>query len=643
VDCYKLGGWCGFRAIPLFLKVGQMSGQVDHLKASLILAGFISCAAPLSSSAMLLGEASLHTFLGQPLRVTIPLKAGSDEELDSRCFSLARPKGQGEHASYLTQANLELVDANGRLELKIHSTQVINEPVLHLLVQGSCGQGHLSREYTLLLDPVDYAQSHFPAVKPATASPGTRVSNTQDQQVWAVRHGETLHSIAGSLYPRQKRKQRDLLRAIREANPELLGVPVDEPLPEGGVIRVPALRPLASAPAPSADAASKPRRVRAPAKKTAEFIGAQSQAHPPAMQEGGFRLKLSTSDLDLSAIGKITEEQRQQLREKQLLLDADDLVANALSMKNRIMQLEEQLQNMQQELEKTNSRLSLTEKLATPPVQNVVSTSASTNASPESWWENTSLRGMAGVGLIVAFIVSGWWRWRRRQAEAWLDAELGQEFAPSEMPQYVKAAPSRPDEHRAGKIKPSATELEEDFLLNPTSIFEKEDESVTFTEAESVLDEADLYLAYGWANRAIESLQEYLDKHPDDVHLWKKLFEIYSSQGMKPEFEQLALRCQSAMDDSSLWVLVQKLGRQLDADNPLYFASHEESEITAPEMAAEAPAVQEEEARLDAPLDFVLEPEQAKQPEDGEVSNHLEFDPLFPELSKSGNNDKTSG
>ena len=186
-----------------------MSGQVDYLKASLILAGLISCTVPLSSSAMLLGEASLHTFLGQPLKVTIPLKAGSDEELDSRCFSLVRPKGQGEHTSYLTQANLELVDSNGRLELKIRSIQAINEPVLRLLVQGSCGQGHLSREYTLLLDPVDYAQIHFPAVKPAAASAEMQVSKTQNQQVWDVRGGETLQSIASSLYPRQKRKQRE--------------------------------------------------------------------------------------------------------------------------------------------------------------------------------------------------------------------------------------------------------------------------------------------------------------------------------------------------------------------------------------------------------------------------------------------------
>lgn len=631
-----------------------MSGQVDNLKASLILAGLISCAAPITSSAMLLGEASLHSFLGQPLRVTIALKANADEELDSRCFSLVRPKGQGENTSYLTQANLELVDSNGLLELKIRSAQAVNEPVLRLLVQGSCGQGHLSREYTLLLDPVDYAQIHFPAVKPVAAAPRTQASKTQDQQVWDVRRGETLQSIAGSLYPRQRRKQRQLLRGIRVANPELYGMPVDEPLPEGSVIRVPAQRPLASVPAPSADAVSKPRRVRTSAKKAAEVAGAgaQQQVPPPAAQEGVFRLKLSTSDLDLSAIGKITEEQRQQLREKQLLLDADDQVANALNMKNRIMQLEEQLENMQQELEKTNSRLSMSEKLAAPPEQGVESIRLSANAKQESWFESTSIRGMAGGGLILALLVSGWWRWRRRQAEARLDAELGQEFAASEMPHYMTAAPLRPDEPRVDTVKTSATDPEEDFLLNPTSIFEKGDESVTFTEAESVLDEADLYLAYGWANRAIDSLQEYLGKHPEDVHLWKKLFEIYSAQGMKPEFEQLALRCQSTMDDSSLWVLVQKLGRQLDSGNPLYFASPEENKITAPEMAAEDPAVQDEEVRLDKPLDFVLDPEPAPaQPsEDDKVLSHLEFDPLFPELTKnsqkppeSGNEDKTTG
>ncbi|PWB57481.1 MAG: hypothetical protein C3F18_04010 [Nitrosomonadales bacterium] len=512
---------------------------------------------------MLLGELAVHSHLGQPLRASIPLKADLDEELDSRCFSLARPEGQGDHASYLTQARLTLVESGGQRHLQIHSAQAINEPFLRLLVQGNCGQGHLSREFTLLLDPVEYEQR---PVSPA-----------------------------------------------REVD----------------VIQVPVLRPDTLGPAPSVAAVSKPRAIREAVKKADAHLPAeQVQAPQPAAPEGGFRLKLSTAGLDLTMAGKMTEAQRQQLREKQLLLDADDQVANTLSMKNRIRQLEEQIQSMQKALEQNNSRMRLSEKLAIPAVQKTAPTLTDAAAN---WLENTSFRSMAGVGLIVALMVSGWWRWRRRQAEAQLESELEHEFAVSEMPKH----PPLTSRHQAGAARPHAADQEDDFLASATSIFDNESESVTFTEAESVLDEADLYLAYGWANRAIELLQEYLEKHPDDVQLWKKLFEIYSSQGMKQEFEQLALRCQSTMYDSGLRVLVQKLGRQLDAGNPLYLSSPEVHEEGALEPSAGAGAEEGEAAALDVPLDFVLDDERPPKPEADKEVRHLELDPLFPELDQN--------
>lgn len=606
-----------------------MNRQVDHLKVALIAAGLISCAGPLSSSAMLLGELAVHSHLGQPLRASIPLKAGLDEELDSRCFSLARPEGQGDYASYLTQARLELVETGGQFQLKIRSAQAINEPFLRLLVQGNCGQGHLSREFTLLLDPVEYGQIRSPAVKPAVAAE-PQIPKAQGQYVWDIRQGETLRSIAASLYPREKRMQRSLLRAIRDANPTLRDTSVDVPLPEGDVIQMPALRPITHVPAPSVAAIGKPHVVREAAKKPdAHPPAEQVQMPQPAVQEGGFRLKLSTSDLDLSMVGKMTEAQRQQLREKQLLLDADDQVANTLSMKNRIKQLEEQIDGMQKALEQTNSRMLMSEKLATPTAQKTAPTLPDAG---ENWLENTSFRSMAGVGLILALMASGWWRWRRRQAEAQLDSELEHEFAVSEMPSYEPLTPPRPEQRQVSAVKPQAADQEDDFLSSVTSIFDHESESVTFTEAESVLDEADLYLAYGWANRAIELLQEYLEKHPDDVQLWKKLFEIYSSQGMKQEFAQLALRCQSTMDDGALWVLVQKLGRQLDAGNPLYLSSPEEREEGA---SGETVTEEGEVPTLDTPLDFVLDDGHPPKPEVDEEARHLELDPLFPELDQN--------
>jgi hypothetical protein len=609
-----------------------MNGQVEHLKVALIAAGLISCAAPLSSSAMLLGELAVHSHLGQPLRASIPLKADLDDELDSRCFSLARPEGQGDYDSYLTQARLELVETGGQFQLKIRSAQAINEPFLRLLVQGNCGQGHLSREFTLLLDPVD-AQIRSPAVKLAVATEPL-IPKTQDQYVWDTHQGETLRSIASSLYPRDKRQQRNLLRAIREANPDLRDTPVDAPLPQGGMIQVPVQRPMDFVPAPSVAAASKPRVVREVVKKPDALSPSEQVQAPQSVQpEGGFRLKLSTSDLDLSMVGKMTEAQRQQLREKQLLLDADDQVANTLSMKNRIRQLEEQIDGMQKALEQTNSRMLLSEKLAAPTVQKAAPFLPDAGAG---WLENTSFRGMAGVGLILALMISGWWRWRRRQAEAQLESELEHEFAISEMPQHEPLT-SQPEQRQASVAKPQTADQEEDFLTSVTSIFDNEGESVTFTEAESVLDEADLYMAYGWANRAIELLQEYLEKHPDDIQLWKKLFEIYSSQGMKQEFEQLALRCQSTMDDSGLWVLVQKLGRQLDAENPLYLSSPEEreEEVLEPSAEPEPETGEGEVPTLDTPLDFVLDDEQLPKPEADPEAGHLELDPLFPELDQN--------
>lgn len=605
------------------------------MKVALIAVGIIPCVSPLSSSAMLLGEMALHSHLGQPLYASILLKADAEEKLDSRCFSLGRPGNQRDYVSYLTQARLDLVETEGQPRLTIRSTQAINEPLLHVLVSGSCGQGHLTREFTLLLDPIELAQPRSTSLKQAEAV-GLQVSKAQDRYVWDTRQGETLRFIATSLFPRQMRMQRDFLRGIRDANPELRDTPADAPLPEGGVIQIPDLRSLNFHPTPVVESFSKPHHIRKSAEQAAADPVEQPKPILRVAKEDGFLLKLSTLDLDLSLLGKMTEAQRQQLREKQLLLDADNQVANTLSMKNRIMQLEEQIDGMQKALEQTNSRMLLSEKLAAPPVQDVLLTQSDTNSNGSSWLDNTSFRGMAGSGLILAFLLSAWWRWRRRQAQIKLDFEPDQDLSLSET--------HPPEQSRVSEAKLETADQEDSFLSSVTSIFDNEGESVTFTEAESVLDEADLYMDYGWANRAIELLQDYLEKHPEDVQLWKKLFEIYGSQGMKQEFEQFALRCQSAMNDPGLWVLVQKLGRKLDAENPLYHSGHEEHE----EVGA-AVVEQNEVPMLDTPLEFVLDHERPPQPEGGKEPKHLELDPLFPELfentrqmPENGKSDKAS-
>ncbi|MFN3398006.1 MAG: FimV family protein, partial [Sulfurimicrobium sp.] len=375
----------------------------------------------------------------------------------------------------------------------------------------------------------------------------------------------------------------------------------------------------------------KPRILAKPVatKLAARPAGKKPPAPEPAAGAGAFRLKLSSAGLDLSALGKLSEEQRQQLREKQRLLDADDQVANMLSMKNRIMQLESEIGEMKVALAKTNRHLAMSERLAAVPENKPVQASPGMFDKLLGGLNSLSLRGLAGVGLILALLLSVWWRWRRRKAEAWLEKELGQEFAPDAA--HSLPATLQGEKHSVMPAPaPGNNNQEDDFYHDVTSIFDTSGEVVTLTEAASVLDEADLYLAYGWSNRAIELLQEYLEKYPDDVQLWEKLFETYGVLGMKQEFEQLALRCQATMDDSGLQVLVQKLGRQLDPANPLY--------VSSTEVASEAPADASAPPTdtPDTPLEFVLDDGAhgagEAQAEALQEEGSLGLDPLFPDL-----------
>jgi hypothetical protein len=67
----------------------------------------------------------------------------------------------------------------------------------------------------------------------------------------------------------------------------------------------------------------------------------------PKAPAAGFRLRLSGAEIDVSRSRNITEEQRRELREKQLLMDSDDQVAALLALRNTVKQLESRLNALQ--------------------------------------------------------------------------------------------------------------------------------------------------------------------------------------------------------------------------------------------------------------------------------------------------------
>ncbi len=639
------------------------------IRTRLARAGILTCAslAPVNSSAIVFGELGLHSYLGQPLAATVSIGIGPGEQVDASCLSLGRQPVQPDaQLFYLTQAVLVLDQVGAKLNLKITTSRAINEPYIKLLLQANCGQGHSVREFTALLDPAPVvAQQPVSSSLPrdtgfaatGNLSPDAQGSDRPAGMAWDVQKGETLQAIAAGFYPRQPRMQDKMVRALQDANPLWRDVAPEAPLPDGTVLHVPSLKSIASQAALAQTLPAKPRQApvavqsaAAGAEKTSDVARVPAPASS-AVSGGEFRLKLSSGDLDLSLVGKMSEEQRQQLREKQLLLDTDDQVANTLSMKNRIKQLESQITELQTALGNTNNRLAMSERMTAPAVKKTEPASAEPASAGIDWlgWlENVSMRAMAGVALIGALLASVWWRWRRRQTEARLDSELEHEFPPENVTHFIPVPQPQPETDVADAVPLVQEEkAEEEDFFHPTSIFDAQSETVTFTEAESVIDEVDLYLAYGWANRAIDLLQGYLENHPDDTQLWTKLLETYSSQGMAQEFEQLALRCQSVMEAGDLWSSVKKMGRQLDPGNPLYRGAPDEQEETGPATVTEQQPQQPEIPTLDTPLEFILDDAapsvKDEAPASAPESETLDLDPLFPEFLESIKQDPEDG
>lgn len=83
--------------------------------------------------------------------------------------------------------------------------------------------------------------------------------------------------------------------------------------------------------------------------------------------------------------------------------------------------------------------------------------------------------------------------------------------------------------------------------------------------------EADVYLAYGRDLQAEEILKEALRSNPDRLAIRLKLLEVYAKRRDIKGFEQLAIQLfAETKGEGEDWAKAQELGRQIDADNPLY-------------------------------------------------------------------------
>jgi pilus assembly protein FimV len=143
------------------------------LRASVlaVASSFVLAGVPLTAQAAGLGRLVVFSALGQPLRAEIEVTATRQELIDMkpRLASAETFKQAGlEYAAVLPGVRFNLERRpNGQAVIKLTSDRPINDPFLDMLLELNWATGRLVREYTILLDPPEYA-----------AKPSERVSVT---------------------------------------------------------------------------------------------------------------------------------------------------------------------------------------------------------------------------------------------------------------------------------------------------------------------------------------------------------------------------------------------------------------------------------------------------------------------------------
>jgi hypothetical protein len=421
-----------------------------------------ACTAFLSvANAASLGEAELRSWLGEPLDIRIPVlaSAAEDEILDATCLKIS---ADSEPFSLVRELRVTLAGVERERFYTLRGYTSINEPYIKLIVRIQCaGQGAISRQYTLLLDP-------RPTLNPPAVAPIATPTNITEPKQNAQRlsgqwvtpsttdnnRADSLATIAEGVYPKSIKRKARYIAALRQLNPSLAGLADNATLPPNIALTLPDLRTLSTTRKVVAAAVAKPSNA-APLAPTTSQQPAQvtRPKSPPRLQLSGqippqapraaakapvataavapatapatFSLKLSGGEIDTARSLNVTEEQRAILREKQFLLDADDQIAQFLSLKNTVKQLENRLNQVQSRLDNDNAtppQTAATQPALKPPAQTAVAPPIS--PVRRTWYSGFSTLGIVVTIILLAIIVAiGIWLSRRRAARAMAQAE----------------------------------------------------------------------------------------------------------------------------------------------------------------------------------------------------------------------------
>ena len=569
------------------------------------------------------------------LRVELSVDPGVDN-LEEVAFGLASPEEFSiagiPRPDFMGEIQFETLFENGQNWLHIFGSSQMREPILRILLRVDWDGGSILREYTALIDsPVNSAQVPTPVIPPivtddqvtddqSSASAGGTLQASQNEEAFGVygpvEVGETLSGISVQLrqaYPELGYFEtlyvlyRDNESSFIDGNMNLLktgailkvnnldsirSMSQDLALQEFQMQRVQWLGYIAARGGSVAiytTVDSTTDGVTDLDLGTAESSGSNSainnneysevdSAAPDEFRIGSADVVAYASDggdNDVRALQSEMSEMESSLlsseRENSELRTRIDLLEIQLEAVNQLIALEDPaLAALQQGLGNPDSIIAEAPGEVFVGSGDNISTPVSTprlTITEKSWvdqltsyladidYRSTQTLGTIGAAIAAFFALLFL---RRRRAQE--DMEY------SKFSREVYEAPV------SAGVDPLGEHNGELSFLNAHIEGESEGEPAARSDEVDPLVEAEVYLAYGRDDQAVETLKKGFEKSGDRNDIRMKLLETYCKQNNVVEFESLAEKYFADKKDSEdmHWRKVVEMGRELNLTNPIF-------------------------------------------------------------------------
>ncbi|MCK6370268.1 MAG: LysM peptidoglycan-binding domain-containing protein, partial [Gammaproteobacteria bacterium] len=632
---------------------------------------------PACAVALGLGEIEPQSYLNQPLVAEIPVfsevpgeMAGLNVTLASRetfdQYGLPRP-------ALLSDLRFSVVEGPQGGTIRVSSSRPVAEPFLTLLIEVRWAQGRLLREFTVLLDPPDFAgaltSQPLPAPAPVAAAevapvvpPAEVATPAAEPQLPAasvpqarqpappaeadvggshtVARNETLWGIADRYRP-STADINQMMVAIYRANPEAFAGNINR-LRAGAVLRIPemtAAERLTRREA-AAEVSQQTRAWQAGAAPSAEAARLELVPPPePAPAAASVPPASATATADPDAL-------RSRLEESQRLLAVKDAELKAL--RDRVAALEEQSGESVGAVPAESRPAPAAEETPVEEQAATIQAPEAESAAPAPRTPPAEPGRRPGGGVIGAIggLLTSVWLWAAAAVVLVVALLVARRRSGAEEPEVRIPLPTRRSEGAAAQpVTADSTMIVHEEPARSTGRLERRavprggDEETALektisTEGPVNLDqsdplaEADFHMAYGLYDQAADLLTAAVGREPGRRDLRLKLLDVYfvweNRDGFLKEARALLQRIGGESDPD--WKRVVIMGKQLCPNDSLFTgAAGAAGDIVDLNLAGDGGGGVDLEISGDSGiLDFTIDPEFSGQADSGDVTSIAE-------------------